>query len=235
MAAGSTTAFLGAEMENPPSKSRSREVVEKVVEGGAGAVPFVGGPLAAALSLAMNWSYNKRMDRWLDQLAEAVSQLDQRFDDLAADEVFVDAVINATRAAQSTHQQEKLDALRHAVVNSVADAAPDVDEQARFFRLVEQFSAAHLSLLSFLDNVEAFFVRLGRPPRPTYQHGSLGQLLEDAVPSYAGRRDWYDLLMTDLVNSRLVLGDANSLHSTMTESGLYQQRSSALGQRFLVS
>jgi hypothetical protein len=92
----------------------------------------------------MNWSYNKRMDLWLDQLAEAVDQLGRRFEDLAGDEVFVDAVINATRAAQTTHQQEKLDALRHAVVNSVAPGAPDVDEQARFFRLVEQRSAAHL-------------------------------------------------------------------------------------------
>ncbi|MDX6237535.1 MAG: hypothetical protein QOG10_2350 [Kribbellaceae bacterium] len=219
-------------MTDKPNKSRSREVVEAVVEGGAGAVPFVGGPLAAALALAMNWSYNKRMDLWLDQLAEAVDQLGRRFEDLAGDEVFVDAVINATRAAQTTHQQEKLDALRHAVVNSVAPGAPDVDEQARFFRLVEQFSAAHLRLLNFLDDTGAVFDRDGRA-RPSYQYGSLGQLLEDAIPAFAGRRDWYDLLMTDLVNSRLVLGDANSLHGTMTEHGLYQKRSSALGQRFL--
>jgi hypothetical protein len=216
-------------MERPPSKSRGREVVEKVVEGGAGAVPFVGGPLAAALALAMNWSYNKRMDRWFDQLAEDVSQLDRRFEDLAADEVFVDAVINATRAAQATHQQEKLDALRHAVVNSVAPAAPDVDEQARFFRMVDEFSAAHLALLTFLDDSVQVFVKSGRSfPEGS---GSLGNLFESAAPEFVGRTEWYTLLLNDLVNHGLV--PMMAMQAMMTDSGMRASRTTELGRRFL--
>lgn len=219
-------------MQKPPGKSTAREVTEKLVEGGVGMVPVVGSPLAAAFALAMGWSYNRRMDSWLQELAEAVNKLEGRLEDLADDDVFVDAVVNASRAAQATHQQEKLDALRNAVLNSVSPGAPDADEQARFFRLVEQFSAAHLHLLTFLDDAGGMFDKSGRP-RPDPMMGSLGGLLEGAIPQFAGRREWYDLLMTDLANARLVLGDANSLHGTMTGGGMYQRRSSGLGRKFL--
>jgi hypothetical protein len=105
----------------------------------------------------MGWTYERRMAAWLEDLAESVAALEERtdglsFEKLAEDEGFVDAVVAATRAAQATHAQEKLDALRNGVLNTLGPDAPSLDEQARFFRLVEQFTPAHLRLLAFLDD-----------------------------------------------------------------------------------
>jgi hypothetical protein len=103
-------------VQKPPETSTARELTEHAITAAAGAVPVVGSPLAVAFAVAMGWTYNKRMREWLDDLAEAVHELQGRaehtsgFDELAEDDVFVDAVINATRAAQATHQKEKLDA-----------------------------------------------------------------------------------------------------------------------------
>lgn len=222
-------------MDHPPKKSTAREMTEAAIEASAGMVPVVGSPLAVAFAVAMGWTYNRRMQAWLGELAAAVTELQERsdglsFDDLAQDEVFVDAVVNATRAAQATHDDEKLKALRNGVLNSISPDAPVVDEQHRFFRLIEQFTPAHLKLLSFLDDPGAALDRAG-VPRPSLLAGGRGHLLEKAIPEFAGRRDWYDLLMSDLTAAGLHNG--SGLHAVMTGQGVYAPSLSPLGERFL--
>ncbi|MEN3269997.1 hypothetical protein [Pseudonocardia sp.] len=141
--------------------------------------------------------------------------------------MFLDAFVNATRAAQATHQQEKLAALRNAVVNSVAPDAPNVDQQARFFRLADQFSAAHLALLGLLDDpVGAERAHTGRTPSAP---GSLGDLM-DYVLSF--RPSWRDLLLSDLADARLVI-DVSSPYDVLSDDGHFARQTTALGRQFL--
>lgn len=222
-------------MEKPPKKTTRREIVEATVEGAAGVVPFAGGPLAVAFAVAMGWTYNKRMTQWLDDLAEAVSQLQEQrengssFDELADDPVFVDAVVHATRAAQATHQTEKLEALRNAVLNSTLTGAPDIDEQSRFFRLVEEFTPAHIIILRVFADPGRWFDDHGLT-RGNYMMGSRTQVLEDGVPEFRGQADWYNLLVGDLNRANLMLA---SLSGVVTGGGMFQPLLSPLGQRFL--
>lgn len=59
--------------------------------GATGMVPIVGSPVAAALARAMGWAYNRRMQQWLEDLAEAVTELQEHssdplsYEDLAED------------------------------------------------------------------------------------------------------------------------------------------------------
>ncbi|TCC34940.1 hypothetical protein [Kribbella sindirgiensis] len=165
-------------MEKPPQKTTAREVVEATVEGAAGMIPVVGSPLAVAFAVAMGWTHNKRMTQWFEDLADTVTELQEQgsgltFDQLADDPIFTDAVINATRAAQATHQQEKLDALRNGVLNSLGPGAPSVDEQSRFFRLVDEFGVAHLTMLTFPHNPRGWFDDRGLQ-QETYMMGGRG-------------------------------------------------------------
>ena len=119
-------------MQTPPKKSTGREGTEKTIEGGAGKVPLVGSAIAAAFTYAVGYAFNNRMQQWYDDVASAIQELQDReevldFDQLADDPVFVDAVVHATRAAQGTHQREKLDALRNGIINSIGPGAPSVD------------------------------------------------------------------------------------------------------------
>lgn len=221
-------------MEQPPEKSTARELAEQAIAAGAGMVPVVGSPLAVAFAVAMGWTYNKRMRQWLEDLAEAVDELQQRdelptVEELAESEVFVDAVVNATRAAQTTHQEAKLAALKNAVLNSLAPTAPDVDEQARFFRLIEEFTPAHLRLLSFLHDPGAAFDATGEP-RPNIPAGSRRVLLEAVYRDFAGRGEWYDLLANDLAAAGLIQG---SIGGMLTGAGLWAPMTTAMGGRFL--
>lgn len=216
-------------MEDLPKKSNSRVALEKASEAVASAVPFVGGPLAIVLVTAMNWSISRRTDDWLEALAAEVKRQGLVLEDLADQPPFVDAVVTATRAAQATHQKEKLEALRNGVLHSVGQEAPDVDEQARFFRLVEEFTAGHLSLLSFLDDPAGTFDRLGLE-RPNIYMGGRGDLVEH-LPGFGGRRDWYALLLSDLDAAKLA--NIGNLGTTMTGAGMWQRTTTPLGHRFL--
>lgn len=210
-------------------------MAEQAVVGGVGMVPIVGSPLAVAFAVAMGWTHNRRMAAWLDELAEAVTDLQDEhgeyltLDDLAANDTFVDAVINATRAAQATHQEEKLEALRNGVVNSIGPDAPSADEQARFFRLIEQFTPAHVRLLTFLDNPEAWFLDR-QIPIPSYMGGSLAQLIGDGMPEFRDEREWLMLIAADLQSARLLARDITGM---MTGPGLWERSTTDLGRRLL--
>ena len=79
----------------------------------------------------------KRQADWLDDLAEAVEELQRQveepltFEQLAENEGFMDAVVTATRASHATHQKEKLAALRNGVLNTLyARALPSTSKPA---------------------------------------------------------------------------------------------------------
>jgi hypothetical protein len=210
--------------------------MEGVVEGAVGMVPVVGSPIASLLAVAMGWSLGKRTNAWLDELAETVEEMRKRLDgqptvdELVNDDVFVDAVVNATRAAQGTHQKAKRDALRNGVYNSLGPDAPAVDEQVRFFRLIDEFSPAHLRLLRFLDDPSAVYESAG-VEKPNLMMGGRSHLLEAVWPEFAGQRPWYDLLAADLERTHLV--GASGLHVTMSGAGVWGSATSDLGKRFL--
>lgn len=203
--------------------------MEKVTEAAVSTIPFVGGPLAVVFATAVGWSISKRTEDWLAGLADEVERLGLVVEDLAPQPAFVDAVVTATRAAQATHQQEKLDALRNGVLHSIGPDAPALDEQARFFRLVEQFTAGHLQLLAFLDDPAGLFDRLD-VPRPQMGMGSRAQLAVH-LPGFQGRPEWVALLFSDVSVAQLT--NSGPLGTTMTGDGLWQQVTTPLGRRFL--
>src|SRR4051812_46782774 len=150
-------------------------------------------------------------------------------EDLPLNDVFLDAVANAGRVTQATHQQEKLRALRNAVLNSIGPAAPTIDEQVRFFRLIEEFTPAHLRLLAFLDDPGGVFDAAG-VPRPDLLAGGRSSLL-GALPEWAAQtREWIDLLAGDLTSAALTNGAG--LQSIMRGASLWESATSPLGGRF---
>lgn len=222
-------------MDKPPKKSTTRELVESGVVGATGMIPVAGSPLAAAFQLAIGWKFGKRQADWLDQLAEAVDELQRQtdelltFEDLAENEAFMDAVVTATRAAHATNQEAKLDALRNGVLNTLAPDAPSLDEQARFFRLIEELTPGHLKMLQFFSDPPRWFEERGLD-KGSYMMGGQSTLLELGIPEFQGRRDWYDLIAADL--SRLQLSNP-ALHAVMTADGMWSARNTAMGNRFL--
>jgi hypothetical protein len=85
--------------------------VQTGAEMAANAVPVVGGPIAVLLAVALDYRLNQRRERWFTELAEAVEELQERFDGfhpdaLADNDAFVYAVMAPTRIVDHTSQIE---------------------------------------------------------------------------------------------------------------------------------
>ena len=152
-----------------PSQTKG-EVAQALVKAAVSMVPIAGGPLAELVGLVLQPAIGRRRDVWLGNLETAIEELQQRPDapsieELSNNEVFVSVVLNATQAALRTHQAEKLEALRAAVMNSALPMAPDEHTQLMFIRFVEELTPLHLRMLSYLRDPAGWYERhnIGKP------------------------------------------------------------------------
>lgn len=177
----------------PPGRSTGREIAERVAEAALGSVPLVGNALAVTFVTALGWRLEQRRETWFTELAEAVEELRQRtgapdLEALTGDDRFTDAVVSATRTVEHTQQAEKIEALRNAVLNSVAPGAPDADTQAIIMNLIDRFTPTHLRLLALWDNPPAWFASRGIPQPQGAFATSRTVTIEAGLPELQGRK-----------------------------------------------
>jgi hypothetical protein len=192
-------------------------------KGLASMIPFVGGIGSELLGL-LSSPLAQRRDAWLEDLERRLRDLEGRvagfrFDDLGANQQFISATLQATQDALRTNQQEKLEALRNAVVNVALGRDHDANRQVQFLSLVDRFSAAHLTLLRFFQDPAAHFERRGLPV-PTLPVGGnflANEFVSNAMPELreglrspvegrdAASRQMIELFLNDLISSKLIL------------------------------
>jgi hypothetical protein len=198
------------------------------------AVPMVGSPAAELFAAIIAPPLARRRDEWLQSLADGLAALREQIDaeSLAQNEAFISATMQASRAAIQTHQKEKLDALRNAVLNVAAGRAPEEDEQAMFLWYIETLTTWHIRVLKFFDSpLRTIAQRGARTDFP--DTGALANLLESAYPELRGRRDLYDQVARDLRARGFLNSGDDVLHNMMSGSGLAEKRTTKMGDRFM--
>jgi len=200
-------------------------------------VPVVGGTIAVALTVALNHTLNKRREQWFTELAEAVEELQGRFDGfypeaLADNEAFVDAVVTATRIVDRSSRREKIAVLRNAVLNSALSAAPDVDIQQLYFTLIDDLTPTHMQLLSVLNNPPGWFDARPQLQRPQFGMSSSRTALISAAMPELGEQGppMIERFYAALAGGGLVNG---ALGGVMTAQGAWQPVTTDFAARFL--
>lgn len=219
----------------PPKQSTKATVGAAIIEGALSAVPVVGGPLTVIWTTVVGAAYANRRQRWEREITDAVQELLDQVDELtpeslAEDTEFLDALAHATASATATGQQEKLDALRNAVLNSALPSDLDSDTRAMFLRYVRDFTPSHVRLLRLLANPVDWYASRGLA-WPNLSAGGLSKIVEQGIPEFRGRRDLYDRLYADLAGAGFT--DGGGLHTTMTGHGLTAERATGAGKAFL--
>lgn len=216
-----------------PGRSKA-EIGASIVSAGVSSIPLVGGAAAELFELVLAPSLEKRRDEWLRRLGEAVDELRDRLEgfdprNLEGNEKFVSAVLAASTIAVKTHETEKLVMLRNALVNAVLPGAPEQHEQMTFLRYVDELTPLHVRILAFVADPVQWFDDRGLE-RPRYMSAGVATILELGMPELAGRRELYDRVAFEL--QQRGLADV-PLHAMMTNDGVWSQRATGLGQRFL--
>ncbi len=223
-----------SEIPEQPKKSPG-DVVHSVVRATIAAVPYVGSPAVELVGLVFGPPLEKRKTEWLDQLAAAIKELNGRVagltaENLSSDPAFVTMAMRASEIATRTHQREKIDALRNAIVNSKLPDAIDETMQHIFLNYIDALTPWHLNILSFFDDPPGW-MRAHGVPVPNLNMGSPGQVLELAMPELSGKNDFYNRLVEDLVQRGLMSG--GGIHTTMTGSGTLAPRTTPWAKLFV--
>ncbi len=143
---------------NKKPEFNGKDSTHAVVRAGLSAIPGVGGPLSELFSLVITPSLEKRRDKWIESIGEALKALEAKvegfkIENLKDEEAFVSTVMQASQAAIRNHHKEKLEALRNTVLNAALPNAPEQNLQHVFFRIVDSFTPSHLKLLKRLDEL----------------------------------------------------------------------------------
>lgn len=153
----------------PPSESIG-DHAHTLARAGLSMVPVLGDPAVELFQAVIAPPLKRRQQKWMEAVAVGLGELERKqkcvVDELRDNEGFIDTVLQASQAAIRTSQQEKIEALRNAVLNSALPSRPDENRRQIFLSLVDSFSALHLRLLAFLDDPEAWYRINGRSPPP---------------------------------------------------------------------
>lgn len=217
----------------PMPAQTNAELAQAIVRAGLSVVP-AGGAVAELLAL-LQPAFGRRRDAWLQQLADAVQELKARpeaptFDELSKNELFVTVVFNATQAAQRTHQKEKIEALRAAVMNSVLPTAPGEQEQLMFIRLIDELTPLHLQILSFMRDPAGWFEKQ-KIPKPDVNTSNRPLILVSAFPDLGGSAEVFSLAMSELVTLGLTGYGLMTVETPLEQ--LLEKLTTSLGDRFL--
>lgn len=208
----------------PPKKTKG-DAAYAIAKAGLSAVPVIGGPAAELFQNVIQPPLEKRRVEWMQEVGEKLRELEENglnIEELQENEEFVSAVMHASQIALRTHQNEKLQALRNAILNVAKGQALEEALQNVFLNLIDSFTELHLRILKLFQNPE---------PLPNLSMGSLSNVLEHNIPELRGRRELYDQIWKDLYSRGLV--NTDGLHVTMTGQGLKQKRTTEIGDAFL--
>jgi len=216
-----------------PSQTKG-DTVQAIVRVGLSIVP-PGAAVAELINLVIQPALNRRRDAWLNDLAADVEKLKERPDaptleQLSQNDVFVTVMLNASAAAMRTHQTEKLEALRAAVINAALPMPPGEQEQLMFVQLIDDLTPMHLQILRFMRDPAGWFEQ-HKIPKPEVTVGMWPLILVSAFPSFAGDAEVFSQVMSELVP--LGLAGYRMVAVEMSQQQLLEKLTTPLGDRFL--
>jgi len=201
------------------------DALHATAKAGLSLLPVVGGPAVELFNSVVQPPIEKRRDEWMKSVGERLRELEEtgiELEDLRSNEAFISAVMHTSTLAIRTHKEEKLAALRNALINVAIGQAPDEAIQNVFFGFVDDLTELHLRILKVFQSP---------PSVPGLSMGGLDNVLEHAIPSLYGKATLYKQFWKDL-HVRGLVGTEN-LNTMQSGSGLTAKRTTDFADQFL--
>lgn len=165
--------------------------VHRIVDTVASLIPCGSSILKSLVSAP----FEHRLEKWTFEVTDALNQLiddhGKTLEELQNNQQFIDFILNLSQSATKTSQQEKIDYLKTALINSALHEFDDKDEYNYFLNILDSFSAAHIRVLLKYNGVVAGL------------NSEKERLKEFA--DYESKKHIYEQVLSDLVSRELIL------------------------------
>ena len=226
-----TDESIGLSPKLQPPEPSGADKAYTILKAAVAGVPIVGGTANELMGFVFAGPYQKRLQKWREDVAEVISYLVNqkgvRIEELQNNDGFISAVASASQVAMRNHEAEKREALRNALVYTAVSEDIDESLQNQFLNYIDTLTVWHIRLL------KAFISPQPREQNERYHaiSSSPAEVLEETYPELRNRRHMYDPFWRDLHVRGLVSID--SLHAMMTPQGAYAKRTTEIGDQFI--
>jgi hypothetical protein len=177
----------------------------------------------------------RRRDSWREEVGQRIQQLEGAgqvsIEALIQDEQFATTLLQASAVAIRTHEKEKINALRNAVLNAALPEPPAESIQQMFIAWIDGFTTWHLRLARFFQDPKAAFLALGKTPPIIAIVGNIPAVVQLLYPELGRRQDFAELVANDLHNKKII--EMPRYVFTGGADGIYCKRTTSLGDQLL--
>jgi len=225
------------EVETERPKPSAGDAVHTAARVGLSLVPVVGGAAKEIFNAIVAPPLAKRQAEWIESVIEKLRELEEkvegfRIENLAKNANFITTVTYATIIAIRNHQEEKLEALRNAVLNTALSPLVEEDLMHMFLNFIDELTPWHLRLLKYFDNPEGW-LKQNEIPTPSFHMGGPISIMNVAFPELEKDSEFAGQLIRDLHTRGLISADITTMKTMTSKTGMYSPRTTPLGKQFL--
>jgi hypothetical protein len=200
------------------------------------AVPVVGGAAKELFNTVIAPPLAKRQAEWMDSIAQRLIELENKvegfkIENLSGNEKFISTIFYATTLNIRNHQEEKIEALENAVLNTALNISIEEDSQHIFLNFIDELTPSHLITLKYFEN-PIKWIESKNISMPNYSAGGASTIFNHALPEIAKNPDFAKQIVSDL-HSRGLAFDWESMHVMVTKASMFAPRITQLGRQFL--
>lgn len=188
---------------NPPKKSKG-DYAHSLIKATAGAVPVAGSFLSEFVETIITPPYTKRQNEWMQEVANKMEELQEKVtsfktESLKENDLFLDAMIIATKSAIATSSRDK----RQQLLNAVQNVALNNENQnlivnSIFLNLIDKFTDAHIVICKILESPNQFRATRGEfDTKETYRE-LINKILTDIDKNIV------DIIVKELFDNGLI-------------------------------
>lgn len=215
-------------------KPTKGDVTYSIVKAGLGSIPIAGAAASELLTLIVTPPLERRRNKWMEEMGKRLKTLEQEkgidLEALRDNDLFIDTVLYASQLALRTSEQEKIEYLHNAIVNTAIGDTPDQSLTKMFLNFIDEFTIWHIRILTLFDNPEGW-LKTHNITLQNYISAGLSTVLKEAYPELRDRMEFCNLVWSDLL--RAGFHNSGSLQTMMTSRGLMESRTTEFGKQFL--
>ena len=219
-------------MANSSPRATLGDHVHLLARAGISSIPVIGGPALELFNYLLAPPIQRRRDEWLNELEERLSKFEQEgrvnLEALRDNEEFISTVMQASAIAIRNHEQEKIEALRNAVVNTAVGQSPENSKRELFLNFVDSFTVPHLRVLKALFQGDQVV------PRNVPVKTAITEITELAVrlvPAMGAQPELAEVIVEDVCRKGLLFWNRRPGTAIYVQSDATQV--SPLGREFL--
>jgi hypothetical protein len=199
-------------------------------------IPVVGGAAKELFNTVIAPPLAKRQAEWMESIANRLEELEKqvegfKIENLSINENFISAVFYATTLNIHNHQEEKIEALENAVLNTALTINIEEDLQHIFLNFIDELTTTHLIVLKYFDNPKEW-LKSKNIATPNFRYGGQDAIFNIAFPKLSSYQEFAKKVVNDL-SDRGLAQDWQSMHIGMDGRSLLSPRTTPLGRQFL--